>query len=132
MRISDFDLGWLVGVLEGEGYFEYDGCTQRVTIEMTDLDVIDTAARLIGRVIGKSVPVITLNPRSSSPDLKEVFRVCVCGESARTIMRLVAPHMHHRRRGRVWQSLNKYKPPKQRSLAEMGLSIDGILEMIKE
>jgi hypothetical protein len=49
-NLSEFDLAWLVGILEGEGNFSPNKKPQppRVTVRMTDKDVIEKVAKLFG------------------------------------------------------------------------------------
>lgn len=47
MRISDFDIGWLVGLIEGDGTFTFDGHYPAVVLKITDLDTAQRFARLL-------------------------------------------------------------------------------------
>ncbi len=105
--LSDFELGWLVGLLEGEGHFALY-TSHVVEVNMTDEDTIYKIASIYERVLGISINVLSI-PRKSG---QEVFSVRVYGERARTIMRLVVTHMSYRRRQKIWQCLNGFRPEK--------------------
>lgn len=106
--ITDFELGWLCGLLEGEGWFEYRNKTQRVGIQMTDEDTIIRYAALIQRITGNKPNIIPIQRQR----VKDIYQVCVCGVNARAIMNLIIDRMGKRRRARIWQSLNKFTPKK--------------------
>ena len=50
MTLNDFELGWLTGIVEGEGSFGFTGPyeTPCIRVGMTDKDIIERAARLLG------------------------------------------------------------------------------------
>lgn len=106
IKLSDFELGWLVGILEGEANFRYgDNKTQRIWLGTTDEDVADHCAMLFSKLTGKEFNV---TPRPPREDYKQVFVLAASGESARTIMRAVVPYMSKHRRAQIWRALNKY------------------------
>jgi len=105
--LSDFELGWLVGLLEGEGHFGLYS-SQVIEVNMTDEDTIYKVVSIYERVLGVTVNVMFI-PKAKGQD---VFCVRICGERARTIMRLVVSHMNYRRRQKIWQCLNGYRQPK--------------------
>lgn len=47
MRLTDFDIGWLVGLIEGDGTFTFDGNSPAVVLKITDLDTAQRFARLL-------------------------------------------------------------------------------------
>lgn len=106
--LSEFELGWLVGLLEGEGYFAYDNRTQHVVLGMTDDDIVFKAASMIVRLCGGPCDVF-MELRDHSVDM---YKFRVSGERARIVMRTVVPHMGYRRRQLIWRALNKYKQPR--------------------
>lgn len=125
IKLSDFELGWLVGILEGEGYFAYVPRTQRLAIEMVDEDTMNSVALMFSKIVGKEVnPVHRLAARDNHQD---AFQIQLSGESARLIMKAVLPYMHHRRRARIWQALNNYAAPKQKTLKELGIDIRSLV-----
>ena len=110
MSLSDYELGWLVGILEGEGSFALQNRTQNVTVEMCDEDTINRVAVLFERLTGTPIEIREVAPAKSHWSYS--YKVVVYGENARTIMLYVVRHMMFRRRKRIWQSLNRYKPKK--------------------
>ena len=114
--ISDYDLGWLVGILEGEGCFYLDQRwakgtgSVRIQVKMTDEDTVNKVASLFEQILGKPVEV-----RESSANLakqSQPYQVSIGGQDARALMKLVVKRMSWRRRQRIWQCLNNYKQPK--------------------
>ncbi len=106
-NLSDFELGWLVGILEGEGHFGFY-TSQVVEVNMTDEDTLYKIASIYERILGVPITVLSIPKKSG----QEVFSVRVYGERARTIMHLVVTHMSYRRRQKIWQCLNSFRPEK--------------------
>ena len=128
--ITDFELGWLIGILEGEASFGYYGHSQRVAVEMSDEDTITKLAVLFGRIIGSPVTIREFDRphRVNSDNHSTMYRIQVTGNRARTIMRFVVSHMGTRRRARIWQSLNEYVIEKK-TFADLGINV---IALIKE
>jgi hypothetical protein len=101
VKLSDVDAAWLAGLLEGEGYFglipnKVKGKTYRyarVGVSMTDADVVERAAGLMG------ASVISLRPTGASR--LPYFRAHVQGQRAVEIMQLLRPHLGTRRREQI-------------------------------
>lgn len=108
IELSPFELGWLVGILEGEGYFGYEKWSYRVQVKMTDLDTIERVAKLFFKVTGR-VPAIHESPNRNVNDSLP-YVVSLHGNDAKLVMKTVVKHMSWRRRARIWQSLNKFRP----------------------
>lgn len=115
-KLSDFELGWLVGILEGEGHFGIY-TSQVVEVNMTDEDTIYKVASLYERIFSTTVKVMTIQKTKG----KDVYCVRIYGERARTIMQLVVAHMSYRRRQTIWQCLNGFKAPKIDLLEVLGI-----------
>jgi hypothetical protein len=111
-RLSDFELGWLVGILEGEGYFGYE-CTQRVQVKMTDEDSVVRAAALFERITEQTCLVLYEDKSKYNVNWQDAWKVVITGDRARIVMRYVVKYMGYRRRQRIWQCLNKHKEEKQ-------------------
>ena len=123
-RISDFELGWLCGILEGEGTFGFNSGTQRIGLQMTDEDAVYRVASLFERITEGLAEVHSVNRTQPNPNHKDMFGLMICGERARVVMRLVVNHMSYRRRQRIWQSLNGFTPDK--------VDVLRILSLVKE
>lgn len=124
IALSDYELGWLVGILEGEAYFGYSGRTQELKIRMTDLDTMFSVARSMSKITGNLIEVKSTGIRKNGD--QELFAVAIFGENAREVMQTIVPHMHHRRRAKIWQSLNKYRETKK-SFEDLGIDIATLL-----
>lgn len=128
------DVIWLAGLLEGEGCFNIrpeKNNQVRVSIEMTDRDIIKRAARLMGSNISSraSRPVGVCSICGKSPknciaarlyadgasDFKTIsqffnmtkrsYQTAIYGERARNLMRLVYPFMGRRRAAKIEECL---------------------------
>ena len=95
------DLAWLAGLLEGEGSFLKPPPSAPklaiVRVAMTDRDVIDRAAHLMG------VGVISLTPKN--PRHKLVWIAQAKGTRARDLMLAIKPFMGERRSGQIDNAL---------------------------
>lgn len=130
VKLSDFELGWLVGLLEGEAHFQYNGCSQYIQLYMTDQDTIVSVIKIVEKVI--ACPIKMSYREADGKRTKQVqYGFTITGVRARTVMQLIAPYMHYRRRARIWQILNKYKEKKVK-LADVGLSVAQLIGNIKE
>jgi len=109
--IIDLELGWLAGLLEGEGNFGYTSNTPNVSIRMTDEDTMIKLSLVYEKVLGHR-PIVRQISQPIEPR-KEVFYIQLYGNNARKIMRLVVHLMCWRRRQQIWRALNKYRAPKR-------------------
>lgn len=105
--LSHYELGWLVGILEGEGHFGLY-TSHVIEVNMTDEDTVYKVASLYEKILGSSVNVIEIY----KPNGRDVFCARIYGERARKIMRLVVPYMSYRRRQMIWRCLNGFKGSK--------------------
>lgn len=99
--MTEIELAWLAGLLEGEGCFSYrnDRNVPVVEIKMTDLDVINRVAELIGRTVWR-VP-------AKQSGYQDQWRTKIQGDPARDLMRDLLPHMGERRSARITELLEK-------------------------
>ena len=109
--MPDKDLFWLVGILEGEGWFGTNKRTHTlksgevktyiepvVHLQMTDKDVVERVGELIGS------PVRTHQARGNR---KLLYRVSINGKKrAHPLMEQLLPHMGERRQERIREILN--------------------------
>ena len=109
MILTDYELGWLVGLLEGEGHFRHQNRTQRVTINSTDEDVVYKVAALFEKITGVPCHPVVKDPSKYNPNAKPQWYLQLYGENARAVMLTVVRHMAYRRRQRIWQCLNKHE-----------------------
>ncbi len=114
-ELSDFDLGWVVGILEGEGSFCTNIgsrgylCTQ-IFVASTDQDVILRLEELIPE--GKTTYVKTYDNHYKTQYSWSLNKRAAC----RGICKLVQPHMSSRRSDRIQlmlETINKYENKKE-------------------
>jgi len=103
--MKEKDLAWLTGLLEGEGSFlkappSSPNCP-RISLEMTDKDVVERAALLMG---GKAAKKINLR----NPHWKQTYRVIIKGSRAVKLMRVLYLQMGARRRSQIDAALETY------------------------
>lgn len=114
-KMTNEDLAWLAGLLEGEAGFGYFGGTQCVFLGMNDEDVVSKAASILSDILERNVNVGANDYNKSYKDgSKRAIRYTIqlYGRNARTIMRVIVSKMGRRRRQQIWMALNKYSAPK--------------------
>jgi hypothetical protein len=99
--LTDRDLGWLAGLLEGEGCFSLihennpsKSTVPDVRVQMTDRDVVERAAELMG-----GLKVHRLRKRGNQR--LDSYVASTRGKRAKEIMELVRPLMGERRGARI-------------------------------
>lgn len=115
--MNDFELGWVCGLLEGEGSFVHKrqkrGSQTRVSILMTDLDTIERFANLVG----VTAKIWTVFPKGDNR--KPLYGAVLCGHAAIRLMKIVLPYMGQRRTNKInsiiadWTQLPHRREPKQ-------------------
>jgi len=131
--MTDFELGWLVGLLEGEGCFGLTGyrsgenkTTPIIQLAMTDLDVVRRAAAILGG--GQKEPRVQLAAgQMAGTDgpiaRKTVYRWRVAGKRAIEVMRLVLPHMGERRSARIREIFDRSGTTKALKMEALSASL---------
>jgi hypothetical protein len=89
--MTEIEIAWLAGILEGEGCFMFRG-TAKISLQMTDEDVVVKVASLMGR---------PYRARKILENRKQVFVTESFGKQALEIMGLVKPHMGTRRSAKI-------------------------------
>lgn len=110
--LTQFEMGWLAGLLEGEGNFGYYGGTPSINLRMIDKDTMDRTAKALAELIGTEVVVRVIEPPYES-SRQTVYYLQLYGDRARIAMRALVPFMCKRRRQQIWRALNSYRAPKQ-------------------
>ena len=112
MPLKIKDIAWLAGLMEGEGCFGSwrNGARKkrkmiRAVISMSDKDVIERVASLLGRNL-----TIDKAPKIKG---KYMYRVAVTGSQAAALMLTVFPLMGHRRRDKIYQCMKEWKSYKK-------------------
>lgn len=108
--LTDLEVGWLAGLLEGEGGFQFGGGSQTIRLEMTDEDIVLRAAALIHKLTNH-LPNVRFQYRGNR-DHSGTYIFSISGPVACQVMKLIVPYMGYRRRQRIWQVLNRHKAKK--------------------
>lgn len=112
--LTDAELAWLGGVLEGAGNFwskyrkDRGRRYPRVTVGATDRDTVETVAHLLGRLVGTEPRAIYEAKAPSRGSRKVRYQVSVTGAPAVTVMRLVRPLMHSRQAADIDEVLKEF------------------------
>ncbi len=120
-EVSEKDLYWLAGLLEGEGSFLKAPPSKSnkisIQLEMTDKDVVERAAKIL------QTSVYTPKIRN---DYKQTYKVNISFNRAAEWMKLLFPLMGARRQQRIEECLKEYNPlkynlnlPSKEELVEM-------------
>lgn len=111
--LSQFELGWLAGLMEGEGYFglRSDTHTAQVKLEMTDEDIVLRALILIQRITGKQHAITHVERREKRIEL-QTYVIAIYSKDAIKVMKKLIKYMGARRRRKIWQTLNRYREDK--------------------
>jgi len=103
------DLYWLAGLLEGEGSFTKGNPSSpnqpRISLQMTDEDIVARAAELLGRK-----PYSHTDRRQKMMGWKQTYQVSLRGTKALEIMRTIRPLMGIRRRAQIDSAIASYSP----------------------
>ena len=101
--MTKVEIAWLAGLIEGEGCFlrkkRQRGVTFQpiVQIRMSDKDVIDRAAALMGGNVKPMRP----SDKTTYPHKKQMWEVRVYDTKARTVMEAVYDLMGARRQAKI-------------------------------
>lgn len=104
--MTEVEVAWLAGLLEGEGYFGWKNGGPEIRLAMSDLDTVNKAALLMG---GKPA---SLMRRKRPAHHKNLFQKVVTGYKAARILPLIRPFMSARR-GAVIDDLLSWRPKKR-------------------
>lgn len=114
--LSQRDIGWLTGLLEGEGCFGIYQNRDRywqvhLYLQMADRDVVERAARLMG--YSRPLRVVP----DKRPNRKVQYRFSLSGSPAIGWMMTLYPVMGLRRQGRIRQVIRKWRSLAKRMAA---------------
>jgi hypothetical protein len=118
--LTEFDLGWVVGILEGEGCFgTYEDkrrpstFTVKIQMESTDYDVVIRLNSLIpGRIWESNYP----SKQKAFPNAKPSWRWAISNKAkVKSLCKLIYPYMSKRRTQQIDKVLLncEYKRNKQ-------------------
>jgi hypothetical protein len=112
MDLSDPDIAWLAGLLEGEGSFMMAKTKQggktysspRITVNMTDEDVIQRVATLFNT----KVYTMPKYARDGYAPPKQQWRATLTGARAVALMEAMLPWMGERRSAKIAEILTEF------------------------
>lgn len=98
------EIAWLAGLLEGEGCFSLTKGSVTVQVTMTDRDIVERSAWLVG------APSVGTHATSHTKRGHQVcYRWTLCGSSAAAWMMTIYPFMGERRRATIRARLARWK-----------------------
>ena len=104
--LNPYQLGWLAGLLEGDGSFTNDGIGPRIQVRMTDKDTVARVAKFLNSSV--------LGPYDNNQDDKHerrpVYMCFISGDKARSAMQFLKFHMSARRQNQIDNLLGNQKP----------------------
>lgn len=121
-NLTEAEFWWMVGILEGEGFFDFNNGSQRVSIAMTDLDTIEKVSAIFTKITSRKYN--TRHKNYAKAEHNTLYEVNVHGQGARDILMMIVPHMCARRRQRIWQVINGHRPKMQK------LTADSLLQLV--
>lgn len=94
--MEPFELGWVVGIVEGEGWFGVVDGRPKVTVSMTDEDTVRRLEEVtgLGHVRGPVIPTDGIRKPYWSWNIS-------ARDGAATFLERIHPHMSARRRKRI-------------------------------
>ena len=104
------EIAWLAGIIEGEGCIVTTKKNLRLSIEMTDLDVLRKAQRIIG-------PDARLSKRTvkrAKPEWKDRYILHLCGSRLMQILMTIYTFMGERRQEKIRLAIAKFKNRRNR------------------
>lgn len=96
VELSEFELGWLIGLIEGDGSFTFDGVKVAVVLKITDLDTAHRFASLLRTTV--SGPY---HYEGQQLGKKPFYMTKITGRRAREFMLSAAGHFSQRRRAQI-------------------------------
>lgn len=101
-QLTEFELGWLVGLIEGDGTLTFDGKHAVVALKITDLDTAQQFARLLGTTV--SGPYHYEGQQLGS---KPYYMAKIAGKRAREFMASASEYFSVRRQGQIADIIGK-------------------------
>lgn len=115
------DIAWLAGLLEGEASFMLRRGNAKIGIQMTDRDVVERAANLLGVTIG----LHSRQPKGKTTYLP-VFHLAVHGIKAIAWMMTLYTFMGERRQAKIAQILGEWKNAKSAPRSSRGQRLPAV------
>lgn len=103
-EITEKELFWLAGLLEGEGSFMVGPPSKPnlpvISLEMVDKDIIHRVSKLLNKDYSSL--------KSRNIKWKETYRICLYGKNAVELMKLLYPLMGQRRKNQIRRAIDSY------------------------
>lgn len=101
------EIAWIAGIVEGEGCIvvQPSSKTLRLSIEMTDLDVLQKAQRIFGPDARLSKRTVKL----SNPKWRDRYILHLCGSRLMQWLMTIYPLMGNRRKAKIEQAIEMFK-----------------------
>ncbi len=99
--LSEFDFGWIVALLDGEGSFGVRNYSPHIDISMIDYDTVFKAASILG-----IPPHRIRRVKKYASHHKQQYNFRLFGEKALRWMRVIRPHMSERRGDKIDEIIN--------------------------
>lgn len=126
-KLSIFELGWLVGILEGEGSFMKGppSCPNKpvVSVNMTDEDVISKVSFYFGIKYSKI--------KTRDVKWKNSYIAKIRGEKALNLMNIIKPYMSIRRQKQIEDAISCFKDNRSNMKTKKEV-IEETLKLLKE
>lgn len=94
------DRYWLAGILEGEGCIYYTSGHLRVSCEMTDQDVVERVAKILGTTVSCS--------KARREGWKDTYRCSISGDKAVLILSEIYQIMGTRRQSKITEVIGEW------------------------
>lgn len=115
------DIAWLAGLLEGEASFMLKKGNTIIRMQMTDKDVMDRAAALLGTKVAD----YGRKPKGK-PSYLPVFHLAIHGTKAIGWMMTLYTFMGERRRAKILQILDHWKAAKSAPRSSRGQRLPAV------
>ena len=127
MKLSDIDLGWVAGFIEGEGYFGWAGTTPNIQVAQVQYWPLEKMKELCGGNIS------FLKRKAIKGEI--YYRWYIYGKGATELIKLIYPLLSPRRKEqakkvytRRYKQINKPKPHKTHCIHGHALTADNIIK----
>lgn len=118
-KITQFDLGWLIGLIEGDGTFTFDGKNRVVALKITDLDVAERFARLLNTTVNGPY-----HYEDSQIGPKPYYMTKISGRRAVEFMASTAQYFGQRRQAKIRELLgNQLSIDSEAMASEANISV---------
>jgi len=108
--MTELDIAWLSGWLEGEGYFGIPHGSPTICVCSTDSDVVEKAAKLMN----SNVTIAKKRTDPNKVHYKQIYRTFVRGVRAIAVMNMIRSYMGTRRGNTIDVAIAHYSGKEER------------------